>query len=402
MFKGLSLDQAPPFEAPLLFFLTAPLWLIVAGVSLISGETQNFATLHFVTLGFLASIMIGALLQMLPVVVGVRFDHPKRFALFIFVPFLIGLVSFGLAFLRGWQGAFLVAAIALATAMILFSISAFWKLFHAPNTTPTVWAMRFALLFLFLATILGIYMLLSLAGIVPSIHLGDIALMHALFAALGWIGLLIVGVSFQVIPMFYVTQEIKEGYRYTLVFAIAGAIVATALMIPMERLAAKTLFFVTLIIFSLYAGFTIRSLYKRKRSIKEPSIALWYIGLATLFCMPLFSFDGTLFATLYLFGFAMSIVIGMLYKIVPFLAWFHISSRGFFDMPTMKEMLNERVATIQFAIHIATIIALFVFPSFAGALLILDSALILANTFTAVKIYFSYKKRPSPFDLASQ
>ena len=67
MYKGISLDQAPPEDIPLRFFLTAPVFGILAGLLIvyegnnifISNWTQEaIALTHLFTLGWLAMIMI--------------------------------------------------------------------------------------------------------------------------------------------------------------------------------------------------------------------------------------------------------------------------------------------------------------------------------------------------------
>ena len=75
---GLSFEQAPPFSLPLRFFLTAPLFLLAAAVLIVLAPDalasrwtpQALALTHALTLGFLAMVMLGALMQMLPVVAG--------------------------------------------------------------------------------------------------------------------------------------------------------------------------------------------------------------------------------------------------------------------------------------------------------------------------------------------
>ena len=75
----LSFEQAPPLNAPLRFFLTAPLFGVIAGLLLLlEGEgvllsrwsPSALALTHLLTLGFMLQIMIGALIQVLPVVSG--------------------------------------------------------------------------------------------------------------------------------------------------------------------------------------------------------------------------------------------------------------------------------------------------------------------------------------------
>jgi len=82
VFAGLSLDQAPPFRAPLKFFLVAPLFAIIAGVFTLFSDsyyphTPNIiANVHLLTIGFILMSIFGALQQMLPVLAGAVFKKP--------------------------------------------------------------------------------------------------------------------------------------------------------------------------------------------------------------------------------------------------------------------------------------------------------------------------------------
>ncbi len=393
MFKGLSLDQAPPFEAPLLFFATAWLFGLATAASLLLGNI-SFGTLHLYTIGFMALVMIGALQQMLPVVVGVRFERPKLFSLLLLVPLVVGIIAL---YLSLTQGAFFVLAlVALFGAMAFFALLTLFKLFKAPHASDSVVAMGLSLLSLLIAAALGAHMLASFA--MQKALSPPIPLLHALFAAFGWVGLLIMGVSYQVIPMFYVTKELPERAKRWLAPNIFALIVASAVALFLSHRLALILFITLLFAFIFYGVLLLRQIKRRKRTIKEPSIVFWQIGAITLFFLPLLFFlDSQKFALLYLVGFASSIIFGMLYKIIPFLSWFHISSWGFFDMPTMREMIDEKIAFLQLFVHLATIAAIFIDERLFGGALLLSLLLLGYNLARPLRIYFRYKKKPSPF-----
>ena len=75
---GLSLEQAPPFGVPLRFFLSAPPFLVAAGLLAALNpdwmtaplSPATLALTHLMTLGCLGMVMLGAMSQMLPVVAG--------------------------------------------------------------------------------------------------------------------------------------------------------------------------------------------------------------------------------------------------------------------------------------------------------------------------------------------
>jgi hypothetical protein len=96
---GLSLEQAPPFSVPLRFFLTAPWFLVLAALLMLWQGPGIFASrwlpatlalTHLLTLGFMAQVMLGALMQMLPVMVGVVIPRPRLIAALIHIPLTLG------------------------------------------------------------------------------------------------------------------------------------------------------------------------------------------------------------------------------------------------------------------------------------------------------------------------
>jgi len=48
----------------------------------------------------------------------------------------------------------------------------------------------------------------------------------------------------------------------------------------------------------------------------------------------------------------------MVYKIVPFLVWFHLSSQGYMKAPMMHEVIKPKVAKVHFYIHVLSMFAL--------------------------------------------
>jgi hypothetical protein len=81
----LSFDQAPPLAAPLRFFLTAPLFAILAALLVLWSGPELFASrwtgaalalTHLITVGFMLQVMLGAMLQILPVVAGANISRP--------------------------------------------------------------------------------------------------------------------------------------------------------------------------------------------------------------------------------------------------------------------------------------------------------------------------------------
>src|SRR5574340_297542 len=136
---GLSFDQAPPLTLPLRFFLPAPLFLLAAAVlimvnpaSLASRWTpQALALTHAITLGFLAMVMLGALMQMLPVVAGSKLPAPRSVARLSHVFLSFGAIALMAAFLTARPFAFGLASILLVIGFSTFLAAVAVSLAHA-------------------------------------------------------------------------------------------------------------------------------------------------------------------------------------------------------------------------------------------------------------------------------
>lgn len=210
----MSLEQVPPLAAPLRFFLTAPLFALLAGgaiawlgpAALASRWTSAAVALtHLLTLGFITMVACGAVLQMLPVLSGVSAPHPRLVAGVVHPLLSLGTIAFAAGLLLApWLlmlGAVSVT-IALATFVAVFGF-AFRRLHFAANAT--VRAMGLAIAALGVAIILGLLRALAYARGVPASPV--LTTVHLGWGLFGWVGLLIVGVAYQVVPMFQVTPE---------------------------------------------------------------------------------------------------------------------------------------------------------------------------------------------------
>ena len=137
----LSYDQSPPIAAPFRFFLTAPVFAILAGALLLWGGPDALASrwtpdvlavTHLITVGFMLQVMLGALIQVLPVVAGANLRQPMRLAAAVHVALNVGALVLGSAFLTFDERCFKGAAIILGTGTMLFLVAAFLALRGIP------------------------------------------------------------------------------------------------------------------------------------------------------------------------------------------------------------------------------------------------------------------------------
>ncbi len=156
-------------------------------------------------------------------------------------------------------------------------------------------------------------------------------------------------------------------------------------------------------------------LSKRRRPISD--VTVWYWRSASVFLTLgsfLWIFDEyfkheyiVMVAILIGGGFIISIMIGMIYKIIPFLVWFHLNGLGYMSIPTISEMVNKNLAKIQFILFLAAIIG-FIFSFYMPYLLKVSavsfcvSMIILEiNILAPIFIYKKTLKSKPDFDMST-
>ena len=319
------------------------------------------ALVHMITLGWLTLIMIGAFYQMVPVLVGghVPWNHLSRINFYSLISGILTLIS-GFLF---WKMILLKsAAVLLLVSFSLFITQILTALFRVKANRPVVYAMRASVICLTLAVTAGITMIGVLYGW-WGFPLDEYSLkyIHITLALLGWITLLIFGVSFHVIPMFYLTKAFPDRIGYTIVTLILLSIVSLVIGFGMKLNGTRLVVagipaFIGVILYV----FTLFSLIRnRQRKMVDSTFRFWQLGLTCLIPAFLlitvdpFRWDetfGYLFAITFLIGFACSVTNGMLYKIVPFLIWLHRFSSlvGKIKTPAMKDIIADAPARKQF------------------------------------------------------
>lgn len=399
---GLSPEQAPPFSIPLRFFLTAPLFLAVAG--LVAAAQPGWSTdvraplglalTHLVTLGFLGMVMLGALTQMLPVVVGAPLPRVRWVAGLGHLGLLLGtpLLAWGLAV--GERLPLLAAGVLLGAGLLPFLLAAGVGLLRG-RSLDTARAMALALSALALTLACGLALLSWQAGLWRQSDPLAWLNVHVLAGLAGWVGLLVLGVAWQVVPMLQLTPAYPPLLTWPLLFTAAAGLLLAWLPAGPGRLAGQLTLSATAIVF---AATTLHLQGRRKRRIPDVALAYWRLGMLCLIAaavlLPLADSPAplALAGLLFLLGFAASVVNAMLCKIVPFLAWFHLQGqRGLFavSLPGMKDFLPDAAARAQFRLHLAALVCLLLTPflpllAVPGGLLLAAAALwlgwILART----------------------
>ncbi len=413
---SLSAEQAPPISVPLRFFAVAPAFLALAALLLAMAGGNPFAELrspaqiaatHHITLGFMAMVMMGAVQQLLPVVIGSPMPASRWVAWLTFLPLIAGALSLSAGFMLGSPVLLDLSWPLLGLAFLVFIAASLTSVAHAAAKNATKTALLLAILSLAGAVALGMLLARGYANGL-ALPYAKMAAAHISLALGGWVLLLAIGVSYQVVPMFQLTPN----YPKWMTVGLAPAIFATlllnlALLIP-ESAPRWAGFIAEAIFWTLACSFAIITLKlqsQRRRHIPDAPLSFFRMGMVSLMFAALFSLAAlafpsasdqlrTLSALAFLLGFALSLIQGMLYKIVPFLVWFHLFRGGLkTGVPNMKEIIPEPGMWHHLRLHGATLLAALLAPwwNAAGWLvmlgLLLQGALLGYGVFTGIAVY---------------
>ena len=375
----LTFEQAPPVSVPLRFLLTAPWFAVLAATLLAWAGPDALASrwtpallgvTHLLTLGFMAMAMLGALFQILPVVGGMPIQHARAVAAIVHPALALGALLLATGLALGLQWATQAALALLATGFLIFLVSAGRSLLRGSLRDPALRTMGLALIGLVATTSLGA-VLASAFGWALAPPLIRITALHAAWGLLGWTVLLVAGVAQEVVPMFQATPPyprwFTRGFAPTLLALLLAWSAATWLGV---ELLAAALAWPILAADATFALVTLRLQRRSRRPRRDPTSLFWRLGMLCLLAAPIlwagaqilrWSDDPALpllLGVLVIVGFALSVISGMLYKIVPFLLWLKLQRRLGGRPPHIKQIMRDRHARLQLWLHTAATLTL--------------------------------------------
>jgi Cytochrome C and Quinol oxidase polypeptide I len=391
--------------------ITLPLRFVVAGLlALVTGvaalvlrpellSTYHYnqyviATTHLFVLGWLCSIVMGAMYQLVPVALETRL-YSERLAAWQFVFHVVGFTGMVWMFWT-WNlkqvGHF---GSILAVGVVLFVYNLVRTLARVPRWNVVASGVASALAWLSLTVLAGLAIaagkcsyestgvpgpgsaagpllrgLRSVAGFVA--HFDALNAMHA-HAHLGVVGIflmMIVGVSYKLVPMFTLS-EVQSPRRAALsVLLLNGGLAGSFFAILVH---SRFKFLCALVIVAglvLYGIEIIAIVRARKRRTLDWGLKYFLTAMALLGPLsglglvlawpglPLTALTGQLenaYGFLALLGVVSFAIIGMLYKIVPFLAWYAAYSKriGLGPVPSLAELYSSSVQIAGYWTYVA-------------------------------------------------
>jgi hypothetical protein len=338
-FSGISPEQGPKISIPLRFyflahlnmiffiiFLLSKLYLDNSFIKLLDLELHiGIILFHSITMGFLLFIIVGSLFQMFPVVLGILIKQNNFLANSIII--LLYLIYFFLYnYFTYFQNAYYLGILILLLVLI-FIYYFFYPLVRVIKNKDNI-GFLFSIFSFIIGLIIILFYFINVYVSFVDVDLIVLRKIHGIIMLIGFVQQLIISVSFQIIPMFYITKNYPKIVRYIVNYGIFLLILLSILFY--SYLSFFVYIYIGLNI--LYIYYTIKLIFNRNRKIRDTTLKFFELGLFFLFITNisiLFETVRTNFFYVIIFlylGFVISFIYGMLYKIIPFLCWFHLQS----------------------------------------------------------------------------
>jgi hypothetical protein len=369
--KGRLLPPDVPFRffgAAILFNALAWLAFLLASDEASQGLSMAAAgALHLATLGVLATTAVGASFQLLPVATmrPVRSIRLCKLTFWLLIP---GVLLFAAGLLLG-NSHLAEAGGGLAGLALLLFLGLLIDNLRAVKDMPQV--VRHAWV---AAAALGLLVVLGMVLAANLMHgfLGGsrtaFALAHGLLAAYGFMGMMLMGLSYILIPMFALAPAPEKAPALRSAFA-GGAAVALGAVGALAGAQALLVLasLLGLIAFALYLRNMKAMIDQRMRKqlgiFFRPIFAGWFLIAASLIIGFLLAL-GVLSAShgpLFVFalvGGLTTFLLGVLQRIMPFLASMHCAGPSG-RTPTLSQLSCDRLAKAFFALHLAALVLVF-------------------------------------------
>jgi hypothetical protein len=372
---GIASQDAPPLWAPLRFLLSAPWFAALAGLLLLwegpaalesRWTPALLAATHLLTLGFMSMVMLGALLQLLPVVAGAPISRPGLVAAVVHPLLVVGTLLLAGGLWLGEVVGIRLATPALAAGFGLFVALALRALWHAAARAAIGRSIGLALIALAVTVALGLT-LTAMLGWGAAIPMVKAVTLHAAWGLVGWTVLLVFVVAQQVVPMFQVTPLYPAPLSKLFAPALLGLLLAWSAASWLEWRGAAGLLGIAVALLVLgFSAVTLGLQLRSRRPAADATTLAWRAGMVCLALAAVVGSAGSfvpgaaapyavLVGVLSVIGFALSVINGMLYKIVPFLIWLHLQNTVGGRVPHIKRILPEPPARWHARLHLASI-----------------------------------------------
>ncbi len=360
---NISPDFSPSIKLMKPYFLLSAFFYFISMVSLFfinPTDSLNSFTIvgwvHLYMIGFVMIAIFSAMAQLGPIVVETKHSNETIFKylwLFLLLALTLMLVGFYIDITYLFYGG--------VTALIAMSIYAFEFLLTLKNMrrkTSITKAMKMSNFFLLIGIGTGIVMASGFNGFID-INPDSFLTMHIYSLVVGFVILLIMGISIILIPMFGYSKRISDNkFSHSFITLSSAVVIMIFAGILTHKILEEIAYVLTIIAIILYLYQLKNMFISRKKVVHDIWAKSIYVGFLSfilsfiLFIFYLFSDNELLLKVsmwITLIGFFSFLIMGNLYKIIPFLVWFQIYSPLIEEqvVPMLHQLVDTRLASLQ-------------------------------------------------------
>ncbi len=369
-FLGGAKSRLLPRSLPFRFFAAGAAFQALMWLALLINADQaagfhgglgpTLAAVHLLTLGVLTTTAIGASVQLLPVATR-RTMHavwPIKAIFWLTVP---GLAALIVGMYRAQTGILVPASAATAAGLLLFCMLLADNLRRA-GSLPVVGAYGWtALAMLALVVAFGVMLAFDEdRGFLPDHR--AVALAHLILGGFGFMGMLALGFSHVLVPMFALASAPAKRPGLA---SFAAALAALALGVSGALAGSRALLTAAALVGLVAAGLHLWLMHRVLKAGMRKRLGLSFVlvraawimlpatllaGLAALYGLA-GPGGGILFGFLLLFGWLLTFLTAILQRIMPFLASMFMASQAMGGAPIVAEFANARSLRVHAVCH---------------------------------------------------
>jgi len=404
MQAGLSTRNAPSPNVVLPHYAYGALAFIVAAIMLFFSANDLTSTIltprilslvHIMILGWITMVIFGALYQLIPVVMEVKL-YSEKLAMISFILLGIGLPMMAWSFDTQFINATLLMIIGgsfTILSIILFAINTIKSALKSEIKSIENRFILTSVFWLILTVLFGFTIIFA-----PNLLQYNFFKIHIHMGIVGWFMMLVVGVASTLMPMFFISHQLKKEYLEKAYWAINGGLILLIAafltkLIPLQIIAAIVII-VGFTFFIKYNYDAYKKRLRRKLDIGMKHSVMAFILLAITLLSALLSAFGDMFGIGFMnkinlvygisliFGFLTALILGQMYKTLPFIVWLKLyqDKVGKFKTPLPADMHSQKAADAHYYTYLTGYVLLILGVILSVALVIQIAAVLMLLT----------------------
>ncbi len=388
--QGLNFTFAPPSRLVTSFFLLGAIFYLLSSLlffrldllSLSHLNPQAVGFVHLFLVGFVMSVIFGAMYQLISVVLEIplfsdtlAYTHLILFAIGISI-FVFSFINVDRFIYLGYGALILYISFTLYIANILLSIR------EVKKREIKYYIIAFIHILLFIGASLGFLASLGLLHSDLNLDTSYLISVHIPLVLFIFMGGLIAIIATVLLPMFMLSHNFNKDISN---YILRALILSTLFALFNLSFLLKATIIITILLIAYQLYDIVKKRLRKNIDIYALDMILSIaLLLIVAFLIPFLSSERVikLFMVILFIGFFSSFVIGHIYKIVPFLVWNEKFAPlvGKQKVPMLADMVNEQYSSYEFYFKVATLVALLIGSIFESSFFItLGKVLFLIN-----------------------